>query len=903
MPTEINTLALAIDARRARDGMREYQHAADGVIRSSDGIAGSIKSMVAAFASVEAARRTAQTLIEYDKGMTGVSKTTDLTGKSLERLNERFIQLSTSVDLGASVDQMQAVAETAGQLGVSGVKNLEAFTTAFLKLEGASNIQGQEGATNLARFIGVSPETIQQTEKVASVIARLGNTFKTTEAEILDTGLAVAKNLITFKVAGSDSLAFASALSEVGESAELGGSAVGRLFRALDAATRQGGQALEELANVTNMTSREFQEQFETNNVRAVQTYLASLGEMVERKEDVVTSMKRVGLSGEELLKVIPTLASKSDVLTQAIKDANDEFRTGEALQREHERATSTLEARLGRLGNTFTAVQLSTRKYRGELGELIDGTTETVKLLAGMESGTGGFSDSVRIAATAVTALTSAGVGLVGVGLVRYLFGAAGGVNALTAAMARNPIGVFAVAASTAAGQILLMHNRMSDSAQESLAYARRLDDVARSVDQLGDAHKRMAVAVELGDVAMQAAAQRRILEDTVSAQIDATKHGMRIEDLPGMFDKRTVEQITRAATDIAIVEDRRRLAAFEKEIDELRGKAQSGLGQIEDPRLTQLIDKADMLRDKLAGPRDVFQPDVARIRDIEGPFAQLIDQQKTKLQLLESKLDSVRTKSMNVKRSLESITGFASSAGQLGTDPLQPFGPPLPPKPLPYVQEYPQQLPMPEHKVRDFNPAHYEPFIPDVPEGPPPGIIGPMPAKEITQHLEQVAASYSALEGASSRAIESMIFDGASLRDSMKALVNDLSRTILRSGISSMFNAGGTGSINSMFQGFMGNIFGGSVASANGNTFNRGGVVTTPRAVPLSVMGEAGPEAVVPLTRGRDGRLGIQSQGGGGQTINVNIHVDAGTTNPDGFRRSARQIANQVQRAVSNQ
>jgi phage-related minor tail protein len=43
------------------------------------------------------------------------------------------------------------------------------------------------------------------------------------------------------------------------------------------------------------------------------------------------------------------------------------------------------------------------------------------------------------------------------------------------------------------------------------------------------------------------------------------------------------------------------------------------------------------------------------------------------------------------------------------------------------------------------------------------------------------------------------------------------------------------------------------------------------------LGVMGEAGPEAVMPLKRGADGRLGVA--GGGGTVVN-NYHVAAGVT-----------------------
>ena len=65
--------------------------------------------------------------------------------------------------------------------------------------------------------------------------------------------------------------------------------------------------------------------------------------------------------------------------------------------------------------------------------------------------------------------------------------------------------------------------------------------------------------------------------------------------------------------------------------------------------------------------------------------------------------------------------------------------------------------------------------------------------------------------------------------------------------------------------------------IKSAKGNTFARNGIVPyykggVIRNPTMSLMGEKGPEAVLPLQRGRGGRLGVAMQGGGGGTTNVN-------------------------------
>jgi len=79
----------------------------------------------------------------------------------------------------------------------------------------------------------------------------------------------------------------------------------------------------------------------------------------------------------------------------------------------------------------------------------------------------------------------------------------------------------------------------------------------------------------------------------------------------------------------------------------------------------------------------------------------------------------------------------------------------------------------------------------------------------------------------------------------------------------------------------------------NANGNAFSHGsvipfangGVVSQPTIFPMAkgagLMGEAGPEAIMPLRRGPDGRLGVSANGGSGSSQSV--HVSVGVTVDD--------------------
>jgi len=95
-----------------------------------------------------------------------------------------------------------------------------------------------------------------------------------------------------------------------------------------------------------------------------------------------------------------------------------------------------------------------------------------------------------------------------------------------------------------------------------------------------------------------------------------------------------------------------------------------------------------------------------------------------------------------------------------------------------------------------------------------------------------------------------------------------------------------------------------GGVFQNGNPTAFNNGGVVNSPTFFPMAnggtgLMGEAGPEAVVPLKRGRDGKLGIAGGGGGGTVINIDARGSNGDAAVEaaverGIRHASPQLIN---------
>jgi phage-related minor tail protein len=64
------------------------------------------------------------------------------------------------------------------------------------------------------------------------------------------------------------------------------------------------------------------------------------------------------------------------------------------------------------------------------------------------------------------------------------------------------------------------------------------------------------------------------------------------------------------------------------------------------------------------------------------------------------------------------------------------------------------------------------------------------------------------------------------------------------------------------------------------------------------LGLAGERGAEAIMPLTRGADGRLGVAAEG---RAASPNITVNVSTPDAASFRRSEAYLSGVIARAVS--
>ncbi|NKX47150.1 phage tail tape measure protein [Rhodobacteraceae bacterium R_SAG8] len=152
--------------------------------------------------------------------------------------------------------------------------------------------------------------------------------------------------------------------------------------------------------------------------------------------------------------------------------------------------------------------------------------------------------------------------------------------------------------------------------------------------------------------------------------------------------------------------------------------------------------------------------------------------------------------------------------------------------------------------------------------------------------------------------RAFDGVAFDGMKLSDALSTVARSMVNTTYNAAMKPVSDhVGGLISqgVGSLVQGILPFADGAPFSQGRVMPFAQGGIVSTATGFGMrggmGLMGEAGPEAIMPLARGPDGKLGVKGGASGGTTVVMNI------TTPDvqGFQRSQSQIAAQLSRALN--
>src|SRR5690625_3717880 len=180
------------------------------------GVAGSTSLAFAAMAagSTLAIASILNVAKDYETAFVGVRKVLEGTEADFAKLSRGIRDMAKEIPL--TTEEIASIAQTAGQLGIAREDILD-FTRVMADLGVATTMSSEEAATALARFANITGMSMNDIERLGSVVVHLGNNLATTEKEIVEMGQRLAGAGNQIGLTESQILAFAGALSSVGK--------------------------------------------------------------------------------------------------------------------------------------------------------------------------------------------------------------------------------------------------------------------------------------------------------------------------------------------------------------------------------------------------------------------------------------------------------------------------------------------------------------------------------------------------------------------------------------------------------------------------------------------------------------------------------------------------------------
>ena len=348
---------------------------------------------------------------DFESALAGVAKTTNLSGKELEAMGTAIKNMAREVP--ASTTEIAAVAEAAGQLGIS-KENIMGFTRTMIDMGEATNLTADEAATAFARFANITQMPQTEMSNLGSTVVALGNNFATTEKEIVDMGMRLAATGTQIGLNQAEIMGLATAMSSVGINAEAGGTAMSTTMKKINSAVvgsnekikdfeqnisgatgitvdsfclamNAGGKAAENMAKklgitpkyakelskdlgdsinslydfseVAGMSATEFSEKWRTKPTEALEAFISGLQKVVESGGDVNGVLSNLGITGIRETDTLNRLAGAGDMLNQAFDMANESFSKNTALSDEAAQRYATFASQVKTLWKTIKEV------------------------------------------------------------------------------------------------------------------------------------------------------------------------------------------------------------------------------------------------------------------------------------------------------------------------------------------------------------------------------------------------------------------------------------------------------------------------------------------------------------------------------------------------------------------
>ena len=833
--------------------------------------------------------------IQIETAFARVRKTVSGTEAEMKALEKGIMDMSQKMP--SSAVAIAEVAQAAGQLGIQR-ENILSFSQAMVQLGETSNLGAADGAAALAQFANVTRMSQKDFDRLASTIVALGNSLATTERDVVEMGQRIAGAGAQIGMTEAEIMAFAGALASVGIEAQMGGTALSRVMIEMKLATVKGGQDLKNFAAVARMSAEEFKAAFEQNAADAMVRFIQGLASLEGTGTSAIEVLDKMGISEVRVRDALLRSAGASDVLKNSLALARDEWERNSALTEKTAIIYDTTGSKLQIMRNQMVATGKEIGdKLTPHLLKLTEKTRDVVKVFSDLSP----EAQDTTVKLAAITAAigplliaisaTLNSVRTLGTALLAFATGPAAPLMATAAAvwaiveafkalndMMSKTSEIQKRATGMTPEQVM---NRQRYSKMAGEIYRERhgkypvtapdFKELDSIVDELlAEARKRMQHQID-----MKGYTQRTETPGATPAP-GATEEGLTLSPFQGLPEAdAAVKKLTAAGKEAATVysELAQKLASalnISESEAEKRLESAREIGVLTAAEMERLAEKerqqAEALEAARAGVQKFWsemswanQQGLMTDENYFDMLSRSFDSLKAKLAADSGGFLDLSKWSNWTEEMKSTFASMQSVASQIASTQMTTLN---------------EQLEEGVLSQKEWNAAVQE--LLDKYSALPAVVNKVNNAQKNTKKTsDEFGISAKLWANELSQGLAQAIVNAQDLGDALRNIAKSIAGSVLQKLIGKLI--GGLFADGAAFQG--GRVI----------PFAKGGIVTKPTIFPMArgmgLMGEAGPEAVVPLKRGSDGKLGIE---GGGGTTYITVHINA--IEPQSFAQAMR-------------
>lgn len=425
-----------------------------------------------------------QANLELSDSMADIQKTTGLSAETIAELGHEI----DKIDTRTSQEQLYSLAAAAGQAGLSSKEDVEGFVRAADQLTIALNELGNDGVNTLLKISNLTGEgKLLGTEKallaIGSSINELSAAGAATAGPITDIISRIGAVGSVAKLSMADMAAFGATMDELGQSAEVSGTAFNVFLTALQSNTTGIAMAL-------GLDDKELDRMMKAGNtmeaVFMVLEKLRTLGEE-EGLKALGPLLKEFGSEGNRMNTIITAMADKVDLLRERVQLSREAYAEATSVTEEANVKQESAIGILQRLGNEIKETFVNPEAVEW-LRQMMSSLLEFVQWVKSGATSAENFRSVIVSLATGLAAfgVASKAAGASMFALSTYTTLVNEGFKALNITMKRNLIGLVAAGVTALGVGFYNLITRVSDLTKAMSDYNAELEKERLRVDAL---------------------------------------------------------------------------------------------------------------------------------------------------------------------------------------------------------------------------------------------------------------------------------------------------------------------------------------------------------------------------------------------------------------------------------